>query len=299
MKPKWSPRRIQCFEFGDQPWLRGWFREAYVDGMNFAMRFGSRYRNVCVPFAEWVRRAVKGAAPHANAERSEAPTDVLDVGSGGGGSIDTLISTALQRGEQLPKIVLSDAHPNVAHYRELVRRHGPERVGYLPTPTPAVDPAARAFRLRSFCTVFHHFNRATARRVLEEATCHGDGVFIVEPFRRDWWHFFVVLLGGPLLYLPAPFFSKRITLRKVLVGTLIPIVPFMLLFDGCVSVLRVYSSTELEGLFPESQRHRFAFASGAIRYAGVFHTTYFFAYRKADASRGRHEDQEEMRSQQS
>jgi len=257
-------KRCQFFEFGDQPWLRGWFREAYLDGLNLALRVARQYDGMQRPFAEWAARTNSKS--------------VLDMGSGGGGPISTLMRAAQKDHVAMPLVVLSDLHPSPAHYAQLASRLG-SRIDYVAEPVSATNVHRKEFRLRSLCSAFHHFPPDMARRIIEDAVQNCDGIFIMEPFDRDFRRFFMVLLMGPVLYMLAPFLSPRFRFKKFLVSTLLPVVPLMLLFDGCVSVLRVYREEEIKAMFPAEALETFEFKSGSVPYLGLFRSTYFFASR--------------------
>ena len=68
----WIPPRIQAFEFCDQPWFKGTFREAYMDGINFLFKMGRIYHKMYIPFTRWSKND---------------NNHVLDLGSGGAGPI--------------------------------------------------------------------------------------------------------------------------------------------------------------------------------------------------------------------
>lgn len=257
-------KRFQLFEFGDQSWLKGWFRDAYLDGLNLALRVARQYEDMFRPVKEW-------------ASKTNSPA-VLDLGSGGGGPIETLMQAARRQAADMPSVVLSDLHPSQAHYERLIARLG-GRVSFVPEPVSATNVHRTEFRARSLCSVFHHFPPEMARRILDDAIANCDGIFIMEPFDRDLRHFFMVLLSGPFLYMLAPFFSPRFELRKLLVSTLFPIIPLMLFFDGCVSVLRVYHGDEIKALLPAKGSADFEISSGSASYLGFFRSTYFCAWR--------------------
>ena len=206
---------------------------------------------------------------------------VLDLGSGGGGPVGTMLEGAMERGSCMPKIILSDAFPSNAHFEDMVGRYGAEHIGYRGDPVAAQAVAPGDGRLRSLCSVFHHFSRVDARRVVEDAAAGSDGVFIMEPFPRTVGHLLLVLLSGPFVYMAAPFFARGgFSFRKFLICTLLPIVPLMVLFDGCVSVLRTYAPGEIMAMFPASARGGFDFRWGSFKYCGMFRSTWFSAVRR-------------------
>lgn len=258
-------KRRQLFEFGDQEWMRGWLREAYLDGLNLTLRIAGQYAKMHRPFSAWASAA--GSPP------------VLDLGSGGAGPIKTIVLAAQAENVALPLIVLSDLYPSSTHYENLARRLD-GRVSHITEPVSATAVHRTEFRMRSLCSVFHHFPPAAAKQIVEDAARWSDGIFIMEPFERNVLHFVMTLLGGPFVYMLTPFLSPRFSLRKLLACLVLPIVPLMLFFDGCVSVLRVYTGKEIEEMFPPDVRQDFDFRSGRLTYMGLFQATFFCASRK-------------------
>lgn len=253
-------KRFELWEFGDQPWFRGWWRETYLDCLNIGLRSGGQFRRLHRVFAAWAAQC-PGAS-------------VLDLGSGGGGPIRTMLRTAERNGFALPRILLSDLFPSIEHYRELERRFGSERLSYVAEPVSALAVDRRDLRLRCICSTFHHFRPDQAAALVRDAVEHADGLFIAEPLQRDLRHVILVLLAGPLPYLLAPFTADRFGWRKLLLCTLLPIVPLLVMFDGLVSVLRTYAPEEIEAMIPPERRPDVTVTHGTLSYMGIFAAQY-------------------------
>lgn len=259
-------KRRHFFEFGDQPWLKGWARECYLDCLNFGLRTAGQFRGILPPLLRW-------AGPIGNA-------DVLDLGSGGGGPIETLLLESDKQNRKLPRIFLSDLFPSPEHYKSLVAKYGDDRLGFVDLPVPATRVPPGLPRLRMICSAFHHFQPEAAQQILTDAVQSADGLFIVEPLQRDWKHLLLVLLSGPFAYMGAPFFAPRKSLLKFVFCLIIPVFPLLVLFDGCISVLRMYRPEELMGKIPAADRARFHIEWGVAPYLGIFGSSYFFVRRK-------------------
>jgi hypothetical protein len=254
-------RRIEVPEFGDRPWLRGWLQEAYRDGLNLALKLGGQYQQMYAPFARWA----------ADGKQSE----VLELAAGGAGPTDTLLTSASRAEAVMPRIILSDLRPSVDDYDHLVARHGSRRLGYLAEPVSCLRAPVSAPRFRAIFSAFHHFSAKEARAMVADALEQDGGLFIMEPFHRDLRHLLMMLLSGPFVYMPAPFITARkCTLRKVLVSVLLPVIPLMLMIDGCLSILRVHTAEEISAMVPEEKRSHVVIESGQFRYMGLFRSFY-------------------------
>lgn len=257
-------KQRRFFEFGDQPWMKGWAREAYLDCLNAGLKFGGHYNDMDKPFRLWAAGC----------------DEVVDLASGGGGPAETMLLASQSGGKDLPRIILSDLFPSCEHYEQMVKRYGSSRLGYLSSPISADEVPAELPRLRSICSAFHHFSPDKARGIIEDAAKNSDGIFIAEPLQRDLRHFFMVLLSGPFPYMLGPFLGHHFSLCKLLLCTIIPVFPLLVWFDGCVSALRTYKSEEIEAMFPEAAKGSFEIEHGTCPYLHIFASTFFYARRR-------------------
>ena len=256
-------------EFGDQPWLKGWLRDFYRDCLNAGIMIGGQYRHLHIPFKRW-------------ADKSSA-TEVLEIGSGGAGPCSTLLQASEADGIELPKIILSDIRPSLKAYEDLQRRFGATRVSYIRHSVAAEDAGDQGIPHVMILSALHHLPSDTVKKLLEVTLAKGHSIFIAEPFPRDLRHFMLVLLSGPLPYMLAPFVAERFTWKRFLLCTLVPLFPLMVMIDGCISVLRVYSKSDLQALLPEKVIKGYEVEFGTLRYLGVFRATYCTISRKRTA----------------
>ena len=259
-------KRRHLFEFGDQAWMRGWFREIYNDALNMGEKAGGHYRRMAPHFARWAADA-----------KSET---VLDLASGGAGPLVTMLEQAAKEKLHMPRIICSDLYPDTVRLKHLRDRYGVNKLDFINTPVSALDTHPELPTLRSICTAFHHFPANMATRIVETAVHEGQGLFILEPFKRDTRHFMMVLLTGPWIFMLTPFFSERFSFRKLLFCTLLPIVPVMIWWDGVISVLRIHAPEEVEQMIPTALRDQIEVKSGFCTYLFGCRSTYISLSRK-------------------
>lgn len=193
----WIPPRIQGFEFCDQPWLGGVWREAYLDGLRFLFNLGGVYRSMHIPFARWA-----AAAGHAR---------VLDLASGNGGPTETMLANAQANGIVMPTIVLSDFYPDRETFERLKQAHS-DQIDYIAEKVDAVSNPLHT-ELVSICSAFHHFPPDLARKLLANAGEGSDGIFIMEVFSRYLLTPFQSLMNLIPLMISC-FSANRVSLRK-------------------------------------------------------------------------------------
>lgn len=87
-------------------------------------------------------------------------------------------------------------------------------------------------------------------------TIHANSFTIVELTRRRWIDLLVMFFAMPS-HLVVPFFAKKFSFSKFLFTTIIPIVPFMVAFDGLVSALRSYKKEEIIAMLPANWQDDF------------------------------------------
>ncbi len=221
-------RRIQLLELHEQSWFPSSLRDEVTD----ALQFGLNALRAYAPIAPLLQTAF-------DATQSRS---IVDLCSGGGGPWLHLCRKLHGHLEPF-YIFLTDKYPNLAAF-ELVGAASGNRVAFH---RDSVDPRNVPRELTGFRTMFssfHHFPRDQARVILQNAVDAGQGIGIFEITKRapsaialmfPWA--FTALLFAPLI---RPFRWSRLFWTYV-----IPLIPFVLLFDGVVSCLRTYTPEEL------------------------------------------------------
>lgn len=227
-------KRRQGFEFCDQPWLKGWLREAFMDCLSFVHRVYQPYYHLVPLIAEC----------SGGGERQ-----VLDLASGSGEQVAILIRAGKKQNVALPMFTLSDVYPCASVWSLLREEFGQDAVRYIDEPLSAIDIPRGMPRQWSIFTAFHHFPPDAAKRFLEEVIAKGDQLCIIENQKRRTSDMAMMVLGLPV-HLVVPFFAKRFSWQKLLLTTLIPLVPFMVAFDGVMSTLRTYTKEEIIAMLP-------------------------------------------------
>lgn len=221
--------RRQLVELADLPWWPQILRQYMTDYLTF------------------VTDLTKGLAPIApvlaEALRTTGDRHVLDLCAGSGGPWRHLAPLLVEQGV-LDSVVQSDLRP-----RDL-RPIQVDGVSIAPHDAP-IDATAVPDALPGFRTLFnafHHFPPDTARAILQDAVDTGHGIGIFEAVERQAAFIAVAFfLIGPMVMLTTPFI-RPLTLPRLLLTYLVPILPVAIWFDGIVSALRIYDPDELRAL---------------------------------------------------
>lgn len=192
----------------------------------------------------------------------------IDFCAGGGGptpSIERHINRDIkqQQGPKEPaQFVLTDLHPHIANWTEAASRS--PNVHFSPDPVDASDapadlltnhlntanlPVGDKKHFRLFNLAFHHFDDALARRILANTLRTSDGFAIFELQDRSLRAFLACCMLGVGVLLSAPLFAWRWRSPATLFWCwAVPVLPFVLVFDGWVSSLRTRTPDEVEAL---------------------------------------------------
>jgi hypothetical protein len=227
-------RRIQFIELHEQPWFPLTLRNEITD----ALQCGTALLKVYAPISVLLQRAL-------DATRSQS---IIDVCSGSGGPwLD--LSQKLRGGSSAYRIWLTDKFPNVAAF-DRVKAASAKRIDFHRSSVDAMKVPAELDGFRTMFSSFHHFPPAQARAILQNATDAGQGIGIFEITSRTASAIGMMFLWFLTLFVFTPSI-RPFRWSRLLYTYVLPIIPLVLLFDGLVSCLRTYRTTELRELIEE------------------------------------------------
>lgn len=222
--------RLQFFEFEDQAWLPNVIRDGITGVLNIMQERWKLYTSI-VPRLRVVLRELKSK-------------QIIDLCSGSGGPW-TYMASLLRNSQACPlKVFLTDKFPG-SNYFELTRFQSPD-LEFAAYPVDATKVPNELNGFRTLFSSFHHFCPEEAMGILQDAVTDGEGIALFELTRRhllDIVYIALFSLASALFYTP---FIKPFRWLKLVLTYLLPIIPFILVFDGIISCLRTYSPKELQ-----------------------------------------------------
>lgn len=224
--------RKQLFEFEDLPWFPRLIRAYMQDHLAF---MGDISGNAYQAFSTKLKEAME----------SLGQTELLDLCSGGGGPMRTILRLLREQGLEA-RARLSDLFPNVEAYRRLAKVTDGAIQG-IESPVDATNVPAEINGFRLIANGFHHLPPAAAEKVLADAVAKRRGIAVVELVNRSPFSFVGVGVGVSLIFFVTPFI-KPFRFSRLLLTYLVPLVPLFALWDGFASCLRAYSPAELNAL---------------------------------------------------
>ena len=229
----WFTRRVQAFELLDSPRCPPAVRDGATDYLQFIIRTGNAYGPIATVLASTLA--------------SRGQTRIVDLCSGGGGPWPELRSALIAAGApSTVGVTLTDLFPNHDAFKTIAPRD--PHVRFDSESLDIERGAVRVEGMRTMFSAFHHFPPALAERVLRNLTSKGDEIFIAEVTQRSVRALSFMLFAPLVVWLATPFI-KPFRLSRMVFTYLVPIIPFVVCFDGIVSCLRTYTPNELRELF--------------------------------------------------
>jgi hypothetical protein len=254
-------RRIQLIEIHEQSWFPSSIRDEITDALQFGLNLLGAYRPI-LPLLQSVLDSARSGA-------------IVDMCSGGGGpwfDLARRIRPHTQNGETPGlKIWLTDKYPNLGTYENTAPRFG-NHIAFYPKSVNAMNVPGELKGLRTMFTSFHHFSPEEARAILQNAVDSGEGIGIFEITRRTPSGITLVYAWVFLLFVCTPWI-RPFRWSRLLWTYLVPVIPFVLFFDGAVSCLRTYRPQELQEIVATLSAEGYRWEVGEHR-AGKVPITY-------------------------
>lgn len=222
--------RLHLFEFEDLAWFPRSIRNYGTDFLQFL----SVKTSLFDPAWPLLRDAIKKSKQQ----------HVLDLASGGGGPWSRL---SPRLSDELPgiKVSLTDYYPNQAAFERLA--HIYPNLVYSMEPVDARKVPANILGFRTMFLSFHHFKPEQAQAILQDSVDRARPIAIFEGQERSLLSLLAMLFSPISLILSTPLI-RPFSIGRLIFTYLIPLLPLMVLWDGLVSSLRTYSTSELQSL---------------------------------------------------
>lgn len=230
-------RRRQVVEIEDLEWCPRAVRDGGTDWLGF-MANGTGIFNAVAPKLR-------------HAMIATGTTRVLDLCSGGGGPWLTLERELAKSGPV--EVTLSDFYPNVAAFDDLAARSDGRLAGER-SRVDATDVPGRLDGVRTMFSSFHHFAPDKAAAILADAVRKRRAIAIFEPINSRAMGLANMPLQLPAILLFTPF-VRPFRWSRLLFTYLVPLIPLLVLFDGTMSMLRLYLEDDLRELLPRVPGH--------------------------------------------
>jgi hypothetical protein len=222
-------RRIHLFEWEDMSWFPTDWRDYGTDYLNFiATKF-----DIYKPIMPIINRGIAASGQ----------SEWVDCASGGGGGLRNLAAYAKADFSDL-KVTVTDFYPNIQAFERLKSTDSK----LFQFETQSVDardvPTHLHGKFRTMFGSFHHFRPDDAQKILQNAVDTQTPIAIFEPIGRNFMSW-LSMLFVPLNVLFLTPFIRPFRWQVLPFIYLLPLIPLYVLWDGIVSILRIYSAKEL------------------------------------------------------
>jgi hypothetical protein len=237
---------MQLFEFHDQPWFPARLRDYVTDALQSVLNLGGLYR---------------GSASRLNrAFIASQASRVVDLCSGGSGPWPWLHETLRGERGRLAEVCLTDLYPNASTIQRL-QQSPAGTLTYWPESVDATGVPARLVGFRTIFSSFHHFPRREAVGILQDAVDHHQGIGVFEAARRHpvTIALTVFMFLGALVTAP---FIRPFRFHRLFWTYFLPVIPFLLFWDGLMSCLRAYSSQQLRDMIASVEAEGYVWEVG-------------------------------------
>ena len=235
--------RIAAPELEDYPWFPAPLRDA----MTGFLRVASEALGVSAAAAPLVLEAMDAAG-----------TDrLVDLCSGGGGPVVSLVRHLRDHHGRDASAVLTDLYPNADAFAR-AEADLPGRVRGRRAPTDASAVPADLPGVRTLFNSLHHLPPAVVCAVLADAARQRQPIVTFEVVERS-AQGAVIVAGLPLTVYALSAFVRPARAAALALTYAVPVLPAAITWDGFASCLRAYSVAELEALVAPLQRDDYRF----------------------------------------
>lgn len=217
-------------EIEDHPWCPKSVRDGGTDWLRFLANLTKAFDHV----APKIRAALVATGT----------SHIVDLCSGGSGPWLTLERTLSASGPV--DVELTDLYPNISALEGVHERSG-GRVRFRRSSVDATDVPTELDGVRTMFNCFHHFPPDLARAILSDAVRKRRAIAIFEGVDRRLLPLLAMPLQPVVLAALTPFI-RPFKWSRLALTYVVPLIPLLVMFDGAVSMLRIYSPDELREL---------------------------------------------------
>lgn len=255
--------RDYLFEFEDLAWFPNTIRESMTDYLRYLITKVDFYRPI-VPLI------IEGMT-------STQANRVVDLCSGGGGAMEQIHDDLKQLSNAEVNIILTDKYPNISAYEFLSAKTN----GAISFHDTAVDAADVPLTLQGFRTIFsgfHHFDESSAKAILKNAVDAKAGIGIFDGGNKNILAILAILIVHPIVFFFFTPFFKPFRFSRLLFTYILPIIPFCTVWDGIVSIIRLYKPNELLQIAKEVEPDTYQWSSGKMKSKYGLNVTFLLGY---------------------
>ncbi|AKD05623.1 hypothetical protein PKOR_09680 [Pontibacter korlensis] len=239
--------RLQLFELEDLRWFPHVIRQGMLDFLRFMITKLNAYEPILPLLQELLERSRQ--------------QEITDLCSGAGGGIASIREQLSRKMGTTVHVTLSDLYPNINAYQYL-QENSAGTIKYIAAPVDATAVPESIKGVRTIFSSFHHFPPPLAQAILQDAANKHAAIGIFEGAKKSWLEMLLLWLLFPVVILLVTPFIRPFRLSRLFFTYIIPLIPFGIIWDGTVSLLRIYTPDQLQRMASKVETSDYTWSSG-------------------------------------
>ena len=256
---------MRLFEFEDLDWFPNFIREGMTDYLRFIFNAADFY----YPVTPLIKEGLENSKHFA----------VIDLCSGGSGPVKMVQKNFSSIYNISLPVILTDRFPNFDAYR-LLKRESNGDIDFADKPVDASCVPPELTGLRTIFSAFHHFNKDQAKFVLQDAVKAQQPIAVFDGGDKNILTVLGIIIFHPLIFLLFTPFFKPFRFSRILFTYLVPLIPLCTIWDGIVSITRLYKPGELLSIATSAGNDLFVWKAGNLKNKFGMRVTYLLGYPK-------------------
>ena len=255
--------RLHLFEFEDLKWFPDVIRRGGTDYLRYFLIHSELYK----PVINLLHQAMV----------ITGQTKVVDLCSGGGGYIEKVHEQLNILSPGRFTVLLTDKFPNSAAY-ELIKDRSNGSIDYCPDPVDVFDVPPKLQGFRVLFSAVHHFKPYQVKAILQDAVNTKTPIAFFDGGEKNVLAVLGLMIIHPLVFFFCTPLFKPFKLSRLFFTYLVPLIPLYTIWDGVVSILRMYRPEELAAIAATVDSRSYTWKYGKTRNRFGIKSTYLIGY---------------------
>jgi hypothetical protein len=193
--------------------------------------------------------------------------------SGGGGYIEQVYSGLEEISPENISVTLTDKFPNIETYKHLQNKTS-GKINFDSRSVDAANVPADLMGVRTMFSAVHHFQPMQVKSVLQNAVDNNAPIAIFDGGDKSVFGILGVVIIHPIIFFLFTSFFKPFKFSRLFFTYVIPLIPLYTIWDGCVSIMRLYTPKDLLKIVNEVSFSGYTWSAGKTKSRFGLHATY-------------------------
>ncbi|MBC7509684.1 MAG: class I SAM-dependent methyltransferase [Ferruginibacter sp.] len=255
--------KLRLFEFEDMEWLPKNIRDGMTDYLRFILNSGNFYEPVSPLIVQLLQ--------HTGSKQG------IDLCSGGGGTVEQIQKNIQKKYQQQVPFILTDKFPNINAYN-FIQKKTDGKITYFSMPVHAAKVHPSLKGVRTIFSAFHHFDKQAAAQVIDNAVSAREGIGIFDGGDKNIFFILAIIILHPVAFFLFTPFLRPFKWSRLFFTYVIPVIPLCTIWDGVISVIRLYTPQQLLGIAANVNNIDYRWQAGKQKNKFGMNITYLLGY---------------------